>query len=823
MAGVRTEILFVDDSTDDETFKRARLAHKSYRTSGLNIRLYHRVGDLNWGGLSGAVADGLSRARSDKVVIMDGDLQHPPETIPTLLAASASSDMVIASRYCKGGSAKGLDGRLRHLVSGSSTLFAKSFFPLRLRKVTDPMTGFFLVDRTKVDLGRLRPKGFKILLEILATHQDLSVTEIPFEFAERNAGKSNGSVKQGLEFVSQMVGLRLGRSLRLFGRLPKFIQFGAVGGSVFLLGTALLFAMVEGLSWSPLAANAIQLAVTFWLNYLLNRNITWRERTVSRLAAHKFLVSRAVTTALSYLLFAWLISTQYTLEIFGSVFDFSINYLAANVITLLTVMVVNYEISDRWAFADVRHKDKATSLRKHPAILYAATALAALAGTGILLGLVPVLTAMLVIAGLLLFAQASLEVWRMAYVYREPGSSNRLRFPKPRKPRERFCIIVPARHESAVLGATLQQLALQTHPDVHIVAVICDDDYDTLLAAYDIANKEARVTVMQYPLQPGDKPSKPKQLNYVFRQIKGQGYSVIGVIDAEDTVHPELLRHIDTAFRDRQTSIVQGGVQLMNHDSSWYSLHNVLEYYRWFNSAMAFQADSRFMPLGGNTVFIREALLRKAGGWPETLTEDCSLGVLLSTKYHAKTRVYYEPRLATREETPDTLQGLFKQRVRWNQGFFHEWRKGVWRGLPQARARLLANYILLGPVVLAVVSLFIPLSLLSVLLMDVPVALAMVMYLPFVPLTLLFVLNAIFLHDFGNAFQRRVGIRHYVVLLATYVPYQLILNAAALWSVVRELRGEQSWYKTAHNGQHRTELAYAGAGAAEIVQEKRNG
>src|SRR6185369_14472134 len=99
------------------------------------------------------------------------------------------------------------------------------------------------------------------------------------------------------------------------------------------------------------------------------------------------------------------------------------------------------------------------------------------------------------------------------------------------------------------------------------------------------------------------KPSKPKQMNYVFEQINGRGFSIIGVVDAEDSVHPELLAHIDTAFRDRKTGVVQGGVQLMNHDSSWYSLHNVLEYYRWFNSAMAFQADSRFMPLGGNTIF----------------------------------------------------------------------------------------------------------------------------------------------------------------------------------------------------------------------------
>jgi cellulose synthase/poly-beta-1,6-N-acetylglucosamine synthase-like glycosyltransferase/glycosyltransferase involved in cell wall biosynthesis len=809
VSGRKVAVLFVDDSRDTASISQVTIARMMYCSQDFDVNIFHRTGEKRWGGLSGAVADGMRSAASEQIIVMDGDLQHPPELLPDMIDAGAEKDIVIASRYTKGGSAEGLDGGIRHLVSRGSTMLAKLFFPLRLRPVSDPMTGYFLVNKSKIDRSRLRPKGFKILLEILATHPKLSVAEVPLQFAERVAGASHGSLKQGFEFLTQLLSLRFGQIARFFTSLPKFFQFGFIGGSVFAIGMALLYLLVEVAGWSPLAANALQLAVTFWLNYFLNRRITWRERTISRLAAHKFLVSRAATTVINYFLFAWLISVSFSLTLAGNAYDISINYLVANVITLLAIMALNYEISDRWAFAEPKPKKRAEVLARtgrFPIGLALSGLLIVVIAASISMAPSNALPIILAFSGLALFLQASLEVWRMVYAYREPDAVERLRFPKPvtEGPKERFCLIVPARHESAVLADTLKQLVKQTHPNVRIITIICDDDTETLAAAYGAAKDELRIEVMEYPLAPDTKPNKPLQLNYVLERTVSRNYTVFGIVDAEDSVHPELLDHIDAAFRDKEVGIVQGGVQLMNHDSSWYSLHNVLEYYRWFNSAMAFQADSQFMPLGGNTIFLRTSLIRKAGGWPVTLTEDCSLGVLLSTKYKTKTAVYYEPRLATREETPDTLRSLFKQRVRWNQGFFHEWRAGVWLDLPTFRQRLLAGYVLLGPVMLAVISIFMLVSLLAVFFLKAPVILVMIMYLPLIPVSLLYMLNAIFLHDFGKSFNRKVTIGQYIKLFTTQIFYQVVLNTAALLSVIRELRGETSWYKTTHSGQHRS-------------------
>ncbi|MFN8200868.1 MAG: glycosyltransferase, partial [Nakamurella multipartita] len=109
----RVEIIFVDDSTDDTP----RVIEQVARTAVLPVRMIHRTAPE--GGLGGAVVEGMRTATGTWCVVMDGDLQHPPELIPVLVARGESSgaDVVVASRYCGEGSADGLAGGVRRLVS----------------------------------------------------------------------------------------------------------------------------------------------------------------------------------------------------------------------------------------------------------------------------------------------------------------------------------------------------------------------------------------------------------------------------------------------------------------------------------------------------------------------------------------------------------------------------------------------------------------------------------------------------------------------------------------------------------------------------------
>lgn len=202
---MRIDVLFVDDSTDSTP----QIIRQVAATSKIKVHLLHREPVSRIGGLGGAVVAGLRATSADWAVVMDGDLQHPPETVRELLARAYASnlDIVVASRYVPGGDAAGLAGGVRRAVSSTSTRVAKALFPTSLRDCSDPMTGFFALRRDALDVSTLQPLGFKILLEILARNP-LRVGEIPFVFQERFAGESKANMREGFRFLVQLMRLR---------------------------------------------------------------------------------------------------------------------------------------------------------------------------------------------------------------------------------------------------------------------------------------------------------------------------------------------------------------------------------------------------------------------------------------------------------------------------------------------------------------------------------------------------------------------------------------------------------------------------------------
>lgn len=259
--GVAAEILFVDDSSDDTP----EVVLAEAQTATLPVRLIHR--DDPVGGLSGAVQDGLAATDSTWCVVMDGDLQHPPDLVPVLLSTATREgvDVVVASRYLADGSSGGLANVTRQAVSSVSTTLTRAMFPVRLAECSDPMTGFFIVRRSAVDLARLRPRGFKILLEILARHR-LAITEIPFIFGDRLAGESKASLKQGVAFLSQLAALR-------FGRMSRFALIGGIGALVNIALVAALTSVGAGY----LLAAIIAAEATIVMNFGLQERFVFRD------------------------------------------------------------------------------------------------------------------------------------------------------------------------------------------------------------------------------------------------------------------------------------------------------------------------------------------------------------------------------------------------------------------------------------------------------------------------------------------------------------------------------------------------------------------
>jgi dolichol-phosphate mannosyltransferase len=158
----------------------------------------------------GVSSSPFRRARADWLAVMDADLQHPPQVLADLYATAGSAgvDIVCATRNVGSGGRDGL-GAVRDLISKSFTTVARQAFPLRLRGVSDPMSGFFLVRRSAIDPDALNPTGFKILLEILVRTSGLRRAEVAYEFAPRHAGDSKASLKQGVTYLRHLARLRL--------------------------------------------------------------------------------------------------------------------------------------------------------------------------------------------------------------------------------------------------------------------------------------------------------------------------------------------------------------------------------------------------------------------------------------------------------------------------------------------------------------------------------------------------------------------------------------------------------------------------------------
>lgn len=259
--GHEGEIIFVDDSTDATAETVLAVAG----TARIPVRLIRRAEPI--GGLGGAVIEGIAAAAYDRCLVMDGDLQHPPEDIPALVARmdEGDVDVVLASRYVGGGDTKGLADRTRVLVSRVSTTLTRAMFPIRLADVTDPMTGFFLIDRRVVDLAGLRPRGFKILLEILARKR-YRVAEVPFIFASRHGGESKASVRQGIHFLTQLTALR-------FGKMSLFAIIGGIGA---LANLAIVWALtMMGVGY--ILAAVIAAEATIIGNFLLIERFVFRD------------------------------------------------------------------------------------------------------------------------------------------------------------------------------------------------------------------------------------------------------------------------------------------------------------------------------------------------------------------------------------------------------------------------------------------------------------------------------------------------------------------------------------------------------------------
>ena len=254
------EIIVVDDDSPDGTWALALELSKQYPA----LRVMRRQTER---GLATAVIRGWQAARGNVLAVMDGDLQHPPEAISALwLEVEKGADIAVASRHVEGGGVS--DWSLtRRIVSRAAQVLGLLILPNVVGRVSDPMSGYFMIRRSAIQGITMNPLGYKILVEILGRGKIRWIAEVPYLFRERTGGESKLTRAVYVDYLRHLLRLRI--SLL---PLDRFLRFAVVGFSGVFVDMGMLFILSDptmlgwGLTRSKLIGAEIAIVNNFYWN-----------------------------------------------------------------------------------------------------------------------------------------------------------------------------------------------------------------------------------------------------------------------------------------------------------------------------------------------------------------------------------------------------------------------------------------------------------------------------------------------------------------------------------------------------------------------------
>ncbi|MEG3841946.1 glycosyltransferase [Microcoleus sp. herbarium14] len=252
------ELIVVDDDSPDRTWEIALSLTPEYPQLLVMWREHER-------GLSTAVIRGWQAARGEVLGVIDADLQHPPETLLQLLAEiQRGADLATASRHIAEGGVSDWSVVRRFLSRGAQTV-GLVILPGVVGRVSDPMSGYFMVRRSCIAGKTLNPAGYKILIEVLGRGDIRWIGEVGYVFQERQEGESKVTSKQYIEYLRHLLILR-------FARWPvgKFFRFGVVGFSGVFVDMGVLYVLRDILNWELTRSSIVAGQLAIISNFLWN-------------------------------------------------------------------------------------------------------------------------------------------------------------------------------------------------------------------------------------------------------------------------------------------------------------------------------------------------------------------------------------------------------------------------------------------------------------------------------------------------------------------------------------------------------------------------
>ncbi len=331
----RVEVIVVDDDSPDGTWQAAEALRPRYPW----LRVVRRTSGVK--GLSPAVVEGWRAAAGEVLVVMDADLQHPPEVLPRLLEACEPPDVdiVVASRYRPEGAVGKWVFWRRWLSRGASSL-AQAVLPQAAHDVTDPMSGFFALRRRVVEGLALQPRGYKILLEVLGRGRYRTVREVAYTFGRRQAGQSKLTSRVMVDYLRQLASFLWEPAG--FGR---FMRYCLVGGSGVVVNMGVLWWLKGSGALGTLRAGTVAIELSILNNFLWNELWTFRDRSHARPGVRDRLVRLVQFHLVCGIGAVWQLGILWGLAI-----QWQWHYLLANLMAIVVVTLWNYGLNTTWTW-----------------------------------------------------------------------------------------------------------------------------------------------------------------------------------------------------------------------------------------------------------------------------------------------------------------------------------------------------------------------------------------------------------------------------------------------------------------------------------------
>jgi dolichol-phosphate mannosyltransferase len=282
------ELIVVDDDSADGTWRTALELAARFPA----LRVLRRTEES---GLASAVVRGWQLARGDVLGVIDADLQHPPAVCERLWREiERGAELAVASRHVPGGGVSDWALR-RRVLSRAAQVFGLVLLPGVLARVSDPLSGYFLVRRAAVEGVPLRPEGYKILVEVLGRGRARWIAEVPYVFREREQGASKATARVYADYVRHLARLRRDTLLE-----SRFVRFALVGLSGVAVDMALLFLLSDprSLGWGLTRSKVIAAEAAIVNNFHWNDRWTFGdlvpEQRSWRAAFSRFLKFNAI-------------------------------------------------------------------------------------------------------------------------------------------------------------------------------------------------------------------------------------------------------------------------------------------------------------------------------------------------------------------------------------------------------------------------------------------------------------------------------------------------------------------------------------------------